>query len=749
MSTLTPSIDLSHLPHAARGRLFGRERLPGQLDALWLDPATRVVGLIGPAGIGKSTVLGHWVSRIVTRAASEGVRIFGWRFGSPDGRSDQPDTIERFLDAIEAWLSIEPCEGSALTRATRIANALSGQVTLLALDGVESLYGAISGTVDNHGDRVLECLLSTFRGPGLCVVGSRLELGGLRVDVGYRSIQLAPLSAGVGARLLCELGVRGLTERLESAADMLGGHPLSIELCGRYLATFEEGDVRRLDRVALNLADADEKSRVERIVAGVEARLEPAAMQVLRIACLDNRLAIDRDAFWYAVETLRQPPVVGLTDAIDGLGRRGVRAARRSLVNSGLLAPAEHGVVSVHALIRALVSRRFESAHPASWREAHRRLAADEIEQSRQAPGGRERGALIRAIRYLCIAGEAPEALAVYLDVFGDDHPVSDEQGALSLSLEALLPFFDADNRARCELDDAQQAKVYAKLGFRLQALGRLDEAVEPMERSAKGRIALEDWHGAANSAGNLSSLLLTLGQTGRAEKWGHRAVACADKGADGRQRVSKRAILVEALHRRGKLDEAHAVFVEAERIQREWQADHPILGSIMGYRVGALLLHLGEVGEVERRARADRVWSEEQGFLLAVALDDLLLGHCERRRGCLEAAAMHFDASVEQLVRCGRIDHQPRGLIARAALRRETGDWEEAAADLRRAEELARLGGMKIYRHDIAVERLWLRAARAEPLETEAIDRLRTAMKETGYACRFGDLTELQAECC
>ena len=66
---------------------------------------------------------------------------------------------------------------------------------------------------------------------------------------------------------------------------------------------------------------------------------------------------------------------------------------------------------------------------------------------------------------------------------------------------------------------------------------------------------------------------------------------------------MSNRTTLADALHQAGQLDEAEALFREAEGMQKERQPEFPLLYSLQGYQYCDLLLSQGEFSEVLRRA--------------------------------------------------------------------------------------------------------------------------------------------------
>ena len=131
------------------------------------------------------------------------------------------------------------------------------------------------------------------------------------------------------------------------------------------------------------------------------------------------------------------------------------------------------------------------------------------------------------------------------------------------------------------------------------------------------------------------------------------------------------------------------------------------------------------------------------------------------------------IDHTVEGLRASGENADLPRGLLARAALRRSVGDWGGAARDLDEVEEIAEPGPMRLFLCDLALERARLAfarleafaplnglvddsppkpalpdAAEADRLKEEAAASLATARKliaECGYHRRDEELAELE----
>ena len=86
-----------------------------------------------------------------------------------------------------------------------------------------------------------------------------------------------------------------------------------------------------------------------------------------------------------------------------------------------------------------------------------------------------------------------------------------------------------------------------------------------------------------------------------------------------------------------------------------------------------------------------------------------------------------------------------PRGLLARAELRRVTGDYQRARADLDEAQRIAERGGMGLYLADCHLE--WARLCLAMGDRDQARRAWATAkamIEEMGYHRRDGEVAEL-----
>lgn len=204
-------------------------------------------------------------------------------------------------------------------------------------------------------------------------------------------------------------------------------------------------------------------------------------------------------------------------------------------------------------------------------------------------------------------------------------------------------------------------------------ALGRLDEAAEPMRLSLEKFLAHEYWKNASVIAGNLSELHLAPVAIRDAEAAARQSVELADRSGEWIERRDNRTTLAEALHQAARIGEAHALFAEAEALQKARQPASPLLSSLRGFRYCDLLLGQGQPEDVLDRACRTLAWVTPQNWLLAVALDHLSLGRAhvaQARRGRTSVPAhvfasvrAHLTEAVTGFRQTGQQHHLPLGL--------------------------------------------------------------------------------------
>jgi NACHT domain len=119
--------------------VFGREEDIAFLDAAWANQNVNVVTIVAWAGVGKSTLVNHWLRRMATDHYRSAELVFGWSFYR-QGSSGDTSSADEFLDAALHWFGDpDPRLGTAWEKGERLAKLVAHRRTLLVLDGLEPL----------------------------------------------------------------------------------------------------------------------------------------------------------------------------------------------------------------------------------------------------------------------------------------------------------------------------------------------------------------------------------------------------------------------------------------------------------------------------------------------------------------------------------------------------------------------------------------------------------------------------------
>ena len=760
-------ISLARLP-STPPELFGRERELAALDKAWDSPATNVVSLVAFGGVGKTALVNRWLLQMGQDEYRGAQRVYGWSFYSQGAAEGRQVSADLFIATALGWFGDpNPDEGSPWDKGERLADLVGGQRTLLVLDGLEPLQHppGESAQVGRLKDPGLQSLLRGLarHNPGLCVISTRLPVDDIKDFDGTtaKQVDLEALSPEAGVQLLAHLGVKGTPKELREVVGEFGGHALALRLLGHYLATAYDGDLAQRDKIPALTGEPTQGAHARRVMESYEEwfRGKPE-LDILRVMGL-----FDRPVPPGALDALlAEPPIEGLTERLAGLSDEGWRFALADLRRVGMLAaedPHAPDELDTHPLVREHFGEKLTTESPEARREAHSRLYDYYKEQAPELPDTIEAMApLFAAVAHGCQAGRHQEALdEVYWrrTSRADEYFSTKKLGAFGADLAALSGFFDEPwRRPVAGLTEADKGFVLNNAGAFLRALGRLAEATQPMESGREAAVAQEDWQNAARAAGNLSELFLTIGDLTHAQAYGERSVEAAEKSGERFQRMAMRTTVADALHQAGRVEEAEALFAEAEGIQKELQREYQILYSVQGYQYCDLLLGQGRYGQVGERARQTLEWGianlHSGGSLLWIALDHLSLGRAHLMRaldegtGDLSSAVGYVDQAVHGLRQAGQQDYIPRGFLARAALRRARGDFDDAERDLEEAMAIAERSGMRLHEADAHLEYARLYADMGERHRArEHFATARQMVQEMGYHRRDEEVADLQ----
>ncbi len=758
------AVSTSRLPVTGR-ELFGRELELDMLDGAWADSNTNVLSLIAWGGVGKSTLVNYWLRRMARDNYRGAEKVYAWSFYR-QGTSEQGVSADQFIDAALRWFGdANPTEGSPWDKGERLARLIKKQRTLLILDGLEPLQFAPGRGQQEGGlkDQSMQALLRELAAlnPGLCVISSRLPVADLADFEGdtARRINLEHLSPQAGAEVLKAQKVVGQQAELEQAASEFGGHALAVTLLGSYLKNVCGGDISQRDKVDILKEDQEQGGHAQRVMASYEKWFgEGCELAVLRMLGL-----FDRPADGKAIAALREAPgIPGLTDTLQSLSDEDWRRTLVRLRSARLIAdedPKQPDTLDSHPLVREHFKQQLKRHRPDAWREGNNRLYEHLKNTTKEFPDTIEEMApLYAAVAHGCEAGSHQETLeeVYYRRIRRGKEAFSIKKlGAFGADLAALTSFFNPPwQQPFSALTDDYKAFVLNQAGFRLRALGRLTEAVQPMLASLRTRISLEDWENAARAAANLSGLYLTIGDLSQALDYAEQSVELADKSKNSFQRMSKRATLADALHQAGRLFEAERAFREAERMQIEVQLKYPLLYSFQGFQYCDLLLDQGKYTEVLSRSVQTLQWAKRHLGLLDIALDSLSLG-----RACLLKAQRedtsdyaqtisHLNQAVEGLRLAGYLDFLSRGLLARAVLHLLKKEFSRARADLDEALSIAVRGKMGLHHADCHLGYARLFVAQGEKEQAwESWTKAKEMIERMGYHRRDKDVVEIERQ--
>ena len=623
-------VDISRIIKYAPAELIGREAETKGLTDAWdkarraESPRPHVLTIVALGGEGKTSLVAKWVAELAGKDWPECETAFAWSFYS-QGTRDQPvASSDTFLKDALTFFGDATMAGSAQSgfdKGRRLAQLVGGRRALLILDGLEPLqYAPTSPTPGELKDQGLAALLRGLAATshGLCVVTTRYSIPDLRAywQTTAPEVALLRLSREAGVALLKKLGVNGNQEEFETLVEDVKGHALTLNLLGTYLRDAHGGDIRKSDVVRLEEADSEEHAGhafrvMDEYVKSLESGGRTAdenergqrALALLRLLGL-----FDRPATAHCLEALwKGDAIPGLTHPLVGLSEAQRNVALSRLEEAGLLTvnrDASRRLVTLdaHPLIREYFARRLRQL-PEAWRAAHRRLYEHLCgsTKDRPQPTLEDLQPLYQAVAHGCQAGLQQEACdGIYYGRIqrGKEGYSTVKLGALGSDLGAIACFFEEPwRRLSSSLTDADQGWLLNEAAFHLRALGRLTEALEPFRAALEMATELQVWENAANGAGSLSELELTLGEVAEAVAHAEQSVTYADRTGDAKRRMALRTVLADALHKAGRRADADVRLREIEALQTEAQPDSPHPRSGPGFRCCDLLLTEAERG--------------------------------------------------------------------------------------------------------------------------------------------------------
>ena len=815
LPTLETRIDVppTRLTHTAEN-LVGRDHELTVLDDAWNNSHINLVVVRGKGGEGKTSLVATWMAELAYKDWRGAERVIDWSFYSQGTRDQTAATAEFFINQTLIDLGDpDPNAGGPEERAARLVKRINDRKTLLVLDGLEPLQyppGAMHGALKDAGMATLLRGLAA-QNTGLVVVTTREKVTEIQQHYGRSAIDhdLTFLSPLAGAQLLFNAGatragaatIDPKDEELQQASVDVHGHALTLFLVGQYLRLTEQGDIRRRD--TMRLADAEHEyvndatrpyghafKAIEAYETWFESGDDKTRLQrsVLRMLGL-----FDRPASAGCLNAIRSGELEGLSDAWKQRSDREWRMALSRLTEINLIEQSDKGTVDAHPLIREYFAEQLRTKMPQAFQAAHSKLFDYLCESTEPQPDtlvGLQ--PLYEAVTHGCLAGRHQEACEkVYRDRIlrgtgSDGFYSSKKLGAIGADLAAVAAFFDSSSsgpwsQVSTSLTPAHQAWLLNQAAFRLRALGRLTEALQPMRAALEINVMNEEWKNAAAVASNLSELELTLGRLPDAVSDARQSISHADQSGDAFHRMINRTTAADALHQSGQRADAGSLFAEAEGMQQEWQPQFDLLYSLRGFQYcdwllapavqaawqqllhqplslsNALISH--GLADVERRATMTLGWGKQFGSLLTIALDHLMLAQVGLIRAILASPLPQATLELPQVVdavnglrAAGQSDYLPRGLLTASLYHFVRGEQDLAEKHLAEAQQIAERGPMPLHLADIHLTRARFAGSLKRKLGSGKVDakaelaRAAKLIRDHGYGRRTIELEDAEA---
>jgi tetratricopeptide (TPR) repeat protein len=733
-------------------RYTGRTAALERLDRWCADPAVRVVGVTGMGGLGKTSLIGHWLKQKNGARVRPFAGLFFWSF-----YADR--TVANFAEAFIAFMT-DALRVRAPPENTEPGDAalamLRARQVLLVLDGLEVLQERPDQP--GYGEFLAQDLNDLLDGAcryaagSLVVLTSRFPFPDLTpyLGDGFRALDLEFLSPSEGADLLRAAGVGGATADREEVSRRFEGHPLALRVFALTLEDRAKGDPTRLVDRVFDAAYANAIGTLE----GKLSRL---------LLFYEQRLPRERVALLGMVSLFRAPVpeatilalARGLPAVADPLGSRTDSVLRQTLeimAREHLLSrdPVKDGssVWSCHPVLRdhfrkALLGWGKDTAASAAG------LLTGEPSGER-ATSVEQLQPMLTAIELLLDAGDYHGADRLYRERL-ENGEIFKWLPAPAEGRRCALGFVrDAERRQACERTLGRSrirfmvnaAAVFATLG------GEFVEALP----FARDHIAisrqLNENDNVSIGLRNIADLLCTLGQLAASELAASDALATARAAKDKLDGhiVTSLSYVANALAVQGRSGEALATFDAANTIERHTDPDGDGLHSGAGVQWATLLIRLGQTERAQTITDDNLRICERYGWQDDVARCHTWLGVLATLAGRVPDALRHLTQAESVLRRAHQIRDLPNTLLAGAELERLQGHWDEALATTEAALRLAAPRKMLLNQADALVLRGRIRLDRAgaatqgpDRQEVERagdnLDQALTLARSCGYA--------------
>ena len=725
--------DLSLTEHAAPippSEWVGREELLDQLNQDWNDAETKVVGLIGFGGEGKSSLASRWIDDLLHNPdQKQPDGLFWWSFY--DRRS-----VDEFFEAALTYLSdndeelLARCK-SPNARAHQIAAMLYNGNYLFVLDGLEVMQKQKGDDYGEFGNKNLREFLEYFSAPGhssFCLITSRAPVFDLMDHTTFKHRDVTRLSDNEGCNLLKNVGVKGSKPDLKKAVELWDGHAITLSLIGAYLAEVHNGDIAHLNEIEPPTADEPRYERVHRILRRYDEHLtadERAFLQLFsafRTPVKDE--AFDRVFRTKTSDDALNAPIADLSDdEFETLIKR--------LLNYRILRhdPQENHYTT-HPLIRSHYLTLLTNRDSSQTQRTHEQIKDFYLSVAGDVPHHPTLDdliPLIEVVHHACQAGAYDEAYCISDERISQKnlHVLAHQLGAYETQLMIMSEFFPNSDTSQKPLvsDPNDKGWILNTVGACLMNLGRLGEAAPFYDRGVMIAKVMSNWGNASSSYHNLADLYANLGRLAESAQAAMEALQLARRADHKWGEKACLGWLAWGEHLLGKSDSANKDFLQAESLERESDPDKQYLSSLDGIQHADHLRRVGKADYAQQVTEANLEICERNHWADDISRSHRVLGDLAADAGDHEQAGQHYETALKIARSISFLPALIEALLARGCWQAKQAVAEEhaplsqqASSDLNEALDYALKGGYRIYEADIRIALAWAHLANKQP---------------------------------
>jgi hypothetical protein len=346
------------------GVFVGRQEHLDFLDETWREGRTRILGLSGFNGQGKTSLVRHWLDRQGS-SPHRPPGVLWWTFDPITSEVDD------FLAAVITHVSAGAFDPALLPLGTAKANLAasllqSDQRHVLVLDGLDGLMadsGELAGSFTSEALKDFLGYVAAGQHRSLCILTGARDFSDLEYVATFEGLPVGRLPTDEGRLLLRSNGAFGTDQVLDEIVEDWEGHPLALSAVAAYLRSQWSGVARRLVELPGTSADLPFATRLQVIGDVIEQR----------------RSLLEREAIAFLALARLPLPLTVLAEMASafapGPGGHGVADRLGDLAESDVVRITAGGELLLHPVLRSLYRTRLRRENPDSLRSRHRMLA--------------------------------------------------------------------------------------------------------------------------------------------------------------------------------------------------------------------------------------------------------------------------------------------------------------------------------------------------------------------------------------